>query len=84
MGMRYPVSVAKRMSWAADRVTTKAEDMAYCLMGLFNVSMPLLYGEGGRKAFVRLQEEIMKDSDGQSLFAWGRCSCPGRIRVTSI
>ncbi|KAB8273231.1 hypothetical protein BDV30DRAFT_238882 [Aspergillus minisclerotigenes] len=62
-------SVAKRMSWASTRVTTRTEDTAYCLMGIFNVNMPLLYGEG-RKAFVRLQEEIMKDSDDQSIFAW--------------
>lgn len=64
------VSVAKRMSWAADRQTTRREDLAYCLMGLFNVNMPMLYGEGGEKAFIRLQEEIMKDSDDQTLFAW--------------
>ncbi|KAF2264191.1 HET-domain-containing protein, partial [Lojkania enalia] len=63
------VSVARRMSWAANRVTTRTEDLAYCLMGIFDVNMPLLYGEG-EKAFVRLQEEIMKDSDDQSLFAW--------------
>lgn len=44
--------------------------MAYCLLGIFDVSMPLLYGEGGEKAFVRLQEEIMKSSDDHSLFAW--------------
>ncbi|PIG80750.1 hypothetical protein AARAC_006518 [Aspergillus arachidicola] len=62
-------SVAKRMSWASARVTTRIEDTAYCLMGIFNVNMPLLYGEG-RKAFIRLQEEIMKDSDDQSIFAW--------------
>lgn len=63
-------SIAKRMSWAAHRNTTKAEDMAYCLMGIFSVNMPLLYGEGGEKAFLRLQEEIMKQSDDHSLFAW--------------
>ncbi|KAL2206723.1 HET-domain-containing protein [Sarocladium strictum] len=55
-------SVAQKMSWAAKRQTTRSEDMAYCLMGLFDVNMPLLYGEGGEKAFCRLQEEILKDS----------------------
>ncbi|KAF2998222.1 hypothetical protein E8E13_005402 [Curvularia kusanoi] len=65
-------SIAKRMSWAAKRITTRSEDLAYCLLGLFNVNMPLLYGEGSTKAFVRLQEEIMKDSNDQSLFAWRR------------
>lgn len=64
------VSVAKRMSWASKRVTTRTEDIAYCLIGIFGVNLPLLYGEGDR-AFVRLQEEIMRSSDDQSLFAWG-------------
>ena len=63
-------SVAKRMSWAARRNTTRPEDAAYCLMGLFSVNMPMLYGEGGERAFLRLQEEIMKQSDDHSLFAW--------------
>jgi len=62
-------SIATRMSWAASRKTTRKEDKAYCLMGLFLVSMPMLYGEGDR-AFIRLQEEIMRHSDDQSLFAW--------------
>ena len=62
-------SLATRMSWASKRVTTRVEDMAYCLMGIFGVNMPMLYGEAGR-SFIRLQEEIMKDSDDQSIFAW--------------
>jgi hypothetical protein len=63
------VSIARRMSWASKRTTTRKEDMAYCLLGIFGVNMPLLYGEGNR-AFIRLQEEIMKISEDQSLFAW--------------
>ncbi|RSL45093.1 hypothetical protein CEP51_016139 [Fusarium floridanum] len=55
----YPIG--QRMAWAAGRNTTRTEDMAYCLLGLFQVNMPLLYGEG-RKAFLRLQEEILKQS----------------------
>lgn len=62
-------SVAQRMSWAAHRITTRPEDQAYCLMGLFEVNMPMLYGEG-TKAFARLQEEIIKILDDQSIFAW--------------
>ena len=50
-------SVAQKMSWAAGRRTTRLEDEAYCLMGLFDVNMPLLYGEG-RKAFSRLQQRF--------------------------
>ncbi|KAF9873550.1 het domain protein [Colletotrichum karsti] len=58
-----------RMSWAAGRVTTREEDLAYCLLGIFGVSMPLLYGEG-KKAFIRLQEEIIRGTHDTSLFAW--------------
>jgi hypothetical protein len=57
------------MSWASKRVTTRTEDIAYCLIGIFGANLPLLYGEGER-AFIRLQEEIMRSSDDQSLFAW--------------
>ncbi|KAF5343241.1 hypothetical protein D9758_013400 [Tetrapyrgos nigripes] len=63
-------SVAQRMSWAASRETTRAEDQAYSLMGMFGVSMPPIYGEGGPKAFMRLQQEIIKISDDRSIFAW--------------
>lgn len=62
-------SVAARMSWASGRSTTRPEDKAYCLIGLFEVNMPLLYGEGN-KAFLRLQHEIARSSDDESLFAW--------------
>ncbi|KAI4619315.1 uncharacterized protein J4E87_007565 [Alternaria ethzedia] len=62
--------VGRRMAWAAGRQTTKPEDMAYCLIGLFDVSMPMLYGEGAEKAFFRLQEEIIHNSNDLSLFAW--------------
>ena len=64
------ISIAQRMSWAARRQTTRLEDEAYCLMGIFGINMPTLYGEG-RAAFRRLQEEIMKKSIDTSLFAWG-------------
>jgi hypothetical protein len=50
--------VATRMKWACRRQTTRTEDRAYCLMGLFRVNMPLLYGEG-MNAFIRLQEAIL-------------------------
>ena len=65
------ISVARRMSWAAPRETTRSEDEAYCLMGIFGINMPTLYGEG-RKAFYRLQEEIMKSSIDTSLYLWGQ------------
>ncbi|KZL78455.1 HET domain-containing protein [Colletotrichum tofieldiae] len=62
-------SVSERMSWLSCRKTTRAEDMAYCMLGIFDINMPLLYGEGA-KAFTRLQEEILKTSTDQSLFCW--------------
>ena len=61
--------VAQKMSWASGRETSRVEDVAYSLLGLFDVNMPLLYGEG-RKAFYRLQLEIIKQSDDESIFAW--------------
>ena len=62
-------SIATKMSWAAHRATTRVEDQAYCLMGLFKINMLLLYGEG-KSAFVRLQHEIIRGSDDESIFAW--------------
>lgn len=63
-------NVATKMSWMSGRCTSREEDMAYCMLGLFNVSMPLLYGERD-KAFMRLQMEIIRISNDQSIFAWG-------------
>jgi hypothetical protein len=64
------LSIAHRMSWAAHRQTTRPEDVAYCLLGIFNINMPLLYGEGQLRAFGRLQEEIMRRTEDHSIFAW--------------
>jgi hypothetical protein len=49
----HEASIAKRMSWASSRITTRVEDLAYCLLGFFDVNKPLLYGEG-QKDFIRL------------------------------
>ncbi|KAH8200067.1 hypothetical protein TruAng_005789 [Truncatella angustata] len=62
-------SVSQRMAWAAYRQTTRPEDEAYCLMGIFDVNMPLLYGEGSQ-AFQRLQEEILKRTHDQSILLY--------------
>ncbi|KAI3342710.1 heterokaryon incompatibility protein-domain-containing protein [Ustulina deusta] len=65
-------SVAQRMSWAAKRSTSREEDEAYCLLGIFNINMPLIYGEG-LKAFIRLQEILVREyPKDHSLFAWGK------------
>jgi hypothetical protein len=73
------MSIAKRMSWASGRTTTRVEDMAYCLMGLFEVNMPLMYGEG-EKAFRRLQQEILSTySHDRSIFAWRNKRCTAAV-----
>lgn len=58
------MSVAKRMSWAARRVTSRKEDQAYSLLGLFDVNMPLLYGEGGK------QTTAWKGSSNHAASTW--------------
>jgi hypothetical protein len=71
------LSTAHKMSWAAHRRTTRIEDTAYCLLGIFDVNMPLLYGEED-KAFQRLQEEIIKSGTDCSIFAWRLPNPPPR------
>ena len=63
-------NAAEIMSWAAHREVSRDEDMAYSLMGLFDINMPMLYGEGGTKAFLRLQEAIYKHWADDTLFLW--------------
>ena len=63
-------SVAERMSWVSQRSTSKEEDLAYCLLGIFDVHMPLLYGERLIAAFRRLQLQILEMDDDTSIFAW--------------
>lgn len=63
------VPVGRRMSWASMRQTTRKEDVAYCLLGIFDINMPMLYGEGA-KAFLRLQDAIAAETNDLSLFAW--------------
>ncbi|KAK5954665.1 hypothetical protein OHC33_004389 [Knufia fluminis] len=65
------VCIAARMSWAAGRDTTRIEDEAYSLLGIFEVNMPLIYGEG-TNAFRRLQEEIVKRNSDSTIFAFHR------------
>ncbi|KAI1742998.1 HET-domain-containing protein [Xylaria scruposa] len=65
----HHASIAKRLSWVSNRVTTRLEDIAYCLLGLFRINMPLIYGEGSN-AWTRLQKELIAVSDDESVFAW--------------
>ncbi|GIZ48773.1 hypothetical protein CKM354_001182000 [Cercospora kikuchii] len=67
-GREIPQYAILSHTWQLDEVLYR--DVA---LGLFDISMPLLYGEG-KKAFRRLQEEIMKQSDDLSLFSWTKKS----------
>ncbi|RYN21419.1 hypothetical protein AA0119_g9356 [Alternaria tenuissima] len=62
-------SIGLRLSWASQRDTTRDEDQAYCLFGIMGVNMPLLYGEG-KRAFYRLQVELLKNTMDHTIFAW--------------
>jgi hypothetical protein len=72
------VSVATRMSWASKRATTKQEDQAYCLLGIFGINTQPIYGKGMNKAFIRLQEETVKEINDHSFFAW---NVPSKIDI---
>ena len=63
------ICIAQKMSWASRRQTTRVEDRAYSLIGLFDISLPILYGEGLR-SFARLQEELIRKSFDHTIFAW--------------
>ena len=76
-------SIAERMSWAALRKTSRVEDEAYCLLGLFNINMPTIYGEG-HQAFQRLQQEIAKHYIDTTLFAWGSRHGPDEDRCPAV
>ena len=67
--------IAARISWAAKRRTTRIEDMSYSLLGILDVNMPMLYGEG-EKAFLRLQDEIIRKYNDLSIFAWDTPATP--------
>jgi Heterokaryon incompatibility protein (HET) len=62
--------VGQIMSWASSRKTTRSEDIAYCLLGLFDVNQVPIYGEGLFNAFIRLQEKILKKRSDHSIFIW--------------
>ncbi|EIW79065.1 HET-domain-containing protein, partial [Coniophora puteana RWD-64-598 SS2] len=66
-----PRDVDERMTWAANREVTREEDTAYCLMGIFDVSIPIAYGEGLDRAFCRLVEAIMAAGGDPSVLNWG-------------
>jgi hypothetical protein len=57
-------SATERMLWAETRQTTREEDIAYSLLGIFDVHMPLIYGEGRENAVGRLLEAIDRKEKG--------------------
>jgi hypothetical protein len=70
-----PDHLREKMIWASQRTTTREEDMAYSLLGIFGVGMHINYGEGGEEAFYRLQEQIIKTTRDKGLFEWYGDAC---------
>ncbi|KAK6440524.1 hypothetical protein LTR95_003261 [Oleoguttula sp. CCFEE 5521] len=73
---------ARKMCWASRRQTSKVEDRAYSLLGLFGINMPLLYGEG-ENAFIRLQEQIIQKRLDHSILAWD-CTQAESLQSTDL
>ncbi|KAI5993012.1 hypothetical protein EDD15DRAFT_2167722, partial [Pisolithus albus] len=59
-----------RLQWASTRTTTRAEDIAYSLFGIFNVHLPIMYGESAENALGRLLAEIVSQSGDISVLDW--------------
>jgi hypothetical protein len=76
------ISVCERMRWASQRQTTRVEDVAYSLFGIFDISIPIAYGEGGR-AFYRLMEAIVQRCTDPTLFAWAGERSPYSLALPS-
>ncbi|PMD18618.1 HET-domain-containing protein [Hyaloscypha hepaticicola] len=73
-------SVLERMSWAASRETSRQEDKAYSLFGIFNVFLPIIYGEGLENAFQRLQEAVDKKVNGVISVPDPKFASRGKVR----
>lgn len=68
--IKHEFVAAEKLSWAAHRQTSRGEDQSYSLLGLFDINIPMLYGEGRQKAFQRLQLAIYDRDSDQSLFLY--------------
>ena len=55
--------IEQRMGWVVKRKTSLAEDKAYCLLGIFGVFLPVIYGEGEDYAFGRLRREVASQAE---------------------
>lgn len=78
-------SIATKMSWQAGRTTTRTEDIAYSMFGVFDNGMDIRYGERD-KAFRRLQEEIVhRHPQDESILAWtSNEPGPGGVLAPSV
>lgn len=65
----HRLPIAERMKWLSGRQTTREEDLAYCMLGILDVNIPLLYGQG-KRAFMRLQKEYLQTNNDESIFIW--------------
>jgi len=77
------LSVDEKLSWMADRRTTKSEDMAYCLLGIFDVTMPLLYGDGP-KAMEKLERAIADKAPTELAASQSRAAASLRSRMDQM
>ncbi|KAF9475456.1 hypothetical protein BDN70DRAFT_249165 [Pholiota conissans] len=78
-------SISRRMQLASKRIVTREEDAAYCLMGIFDVSISTEYGEGVHRAFFRLVREIFDSTkDVSDIFNWGGSHSPSWTPITSL
>ncbi|KAH9904225.1 heterokaryon incompatibility protein-domain-containing protein [Xylariomycetidae sp. FL2044] len=71
-----------RKAWAANRRTKREEDMAYCLLGIFYVYLPPIYGEGKEHAFARLEEQVAKRYSGNDTMNKTHVDYPHALSVT--
>ena len=78
------ICMSEKMPWAAKRTTTRPEDEAYSLMGIFGVNMPPIHGEGVENAFRRLQFEILRTTPDQTLFAWECTHATGEMLASRV
>ncbi|KAG1723258.1 uncharacterized protein EDB91DRAFT_1173217 [Suillus paluster] len=60
----------EKLQWASKRVTTRQEDIAYSLFGIFGVQLPIFYGEKKQKALGRLLQEIVAQSGDITALNW--------------
>ncbi|KAF7532918.1 hypothetical protein G7054_g7536 [Neopestalotiopsis clavispora] len=73
----------ERLAWAMSRQTTREEDAAYCLLGIFDVFLPLIYGEGRTHAIARLLERVNQQT-GASAISIQPSHPPQQVSVSNV